>query len=497
VSEVHHVGVAALLALQFVTLCVVTRRARGWRMTIGGFALYAAANGAFLWGCRTAGFTPLGTIQLGCSVLWVPLVALTLVLSRDNRWRTLFVALDYVAYATAILPISHALAFRKVSVFGGGGGFCSLIFLVVAHAVFLFVLLPLVPRSNERLHWRIGCLVAFLLFILLYATGVWPHSLVTGGWQEWTAFLMASAVAWVVFPMVYTGMRSFLRNRSIERNLALMTSEVATRRTVIDAARRQRHDLRHHRITLAEYLLRGQVDKALGYLEQLDTAAERTPTDKLIWCENDTLNAILSGYARRAAAKGVAFEVTANVERTVNLPDIDVVAVVANLVENAIDAAGKLGVENRCRCREVGESDSAVTVALRQRERTVGMTVTNPVPEGFTLSAGLPCKEPGVGIESVQRVIERHHGELAFALKDGILECQAMLRTDSAIIRDGEGAVATQKPQFLATDYPHPLTDPDGRRHIAFGGIIWHNSTMVEVKPEPTIRKQSGETSCH
>jgi len=446
-----------LLVLQFVALCVMTRVARGWMMTCAGFALYAVLYGAFLWGVRAARLSSLAQLQLGCSVLWIPLVALMLVLSRDDRWRTLFVALDYVAYVTAILPVSHALAFCKVTVLGGGGWICSLILLAAAHALFLFVLLPLVPRSSDRLPWRIGSLAAFMLFVLLYATGVWPHSLVTGGWQEWTAFLVASAVAWVVFPMMYAGLRSYLHNLGIERDLAQMVAEVAVRREAIDAARRQRHDSRHHRIVLAEHLLRGQVDRALAYLEQLDNEASETPTDKFIWCENDTINAILSGLSRRAKAKGVAFEVTANVERAVNVPDIDLVAVVANLVENAVNAAGEK-VERRGgggqrslafsapsaltsdedvaspiadvpRGEATSTSSPRVTVALRQRERTIGMTVTNPVPDGFALfENGLPCEEPGVGLESVRRVIERHHGELVYTLGEGVLECQAMMR---------------------------------------------------------------------
>jgi len=109
------------LALQFVTLCRVTHVVRGWRMTIGGFALYLVANGAFLWVCAAAGIPPLAQLQLGCSVLWVPLVALMVFLSRGEAWRTFFVALDYVAYVTAVLPICHVLAFCKTSIIGGGG----------------------------------------------------------------------------------------------------------------------------------------------------------------------------------------------------------------------------------------------------------------------------------------------------------------------------------------------------------------------------------------
>lgn len=304
----------------------------------------------------------------------------------------------------------------------GGGEICALIVVIAAHAIFILKLLPLVPTSTNPSVWRLASLAAFLMFVLLCICGIWPHPLAAGDWAQWSVFALATAVAWIGFPLVYSSLRLRLRNLDIERNLTLLTDEVATRRAAIEAARRQRHDQRHHRIVLAEYLLRGQTDKALAYLEQLDEEAGETPTDKFIWCENDTLNAILSGYARKAEAKGVVFEVKANVEKTVAISDIELVVVFANLIENAIAACGEVQVK--------GEGgDWKVCVVLRQRERTIGMTVTNPVADAFALSAeGLPCEESGVGIAGVRRVIERHHGALVYSCENGILTCQAMMR---------------------------------------------------------------------
>jgi len=70
-----------------------------------------------------------------------------------------------------------------------------------------------------------------------------------------------------------------------------------------------------------------------------------------------------------------------------------------------------------------------VTCTIRQRENGIGLAVTNPVPEGFALSAaGLPCTVPGIGLESVRRVVSRHRGQWLYTLADGVLKCQVMLR---------------------------------------------------------------------
>jgi len=195
-----------------------------------------------------------------------------------------------------------------------------------------------------------------------------------------------------------------------------LTAEMAERRRVIDQTRRMRHDQRHHRVQLAEYLLRGQCDHALAYLRALDKEANEIPMGRLVWCENETVNAILSGCARRAEAQGVPFDAVAHVERAMPLTDSELVAVVANLTENAINACG------RC------ASGGGVRVTIRQREHGVGIVVANPVPKGFALSPkGLPCTEAGIGMESVRRVVERRRGEWTYSLAGDVLTCQVVL----------------------------------------------------------------------
>ena len=400
-----------LLALQLVTLIAVTRTGRGSAVlaSVG----YAALYGLWTWGGVALGLDLSEALRLTACVMLVPFTALVVALSRGDAARQLFVALDYQICLAATLPFAHLLLFRASSPWGLPAA-CAVV--VAVHVLFLGVLLSRVPRTEKTFRWREPCAAAALLLLLLYATGVWPLSPATGGGRELAVFAVTGFAAGASLPLLYASVGFQMRTLGACRALERLSADVAVRREAIDAARRQRHDQRHHRIVLAEYLLRGQVDRALAYLEQLDAEAGATLTDRLVWCENDTINAILSGSARKAAAKGVRLEVAASVDRTVAVPDVDLVALVANLIENAVNASA---------------DGDTVAVTLRQRERTVGMTVTNRVPSGFALTAdGLPGARTGVGLESVRRIVARHRGELAYTLADGRLTCRAMLRTD-------------------------------------------------------------------
>jgi len=413
----HGVNTAMYLA--------VTRVAYGWTKTLLGLLVFYAALAVpvvlvRLADVSPANFTPFG-FPLGFGVWLAVAVSLS---HRGSRSVAFFESVLCGAHQLAVSGLCYVLMARVRP--EGLATILASALLLAMGAGMIVLLLPRVRRLSPSVDWRLLNAVVFILLTLVYVTGIWPTWVAGGSWREALPFVVSVTALVSFFPMVFhlsEKSHAAARVTQVEGSVRLMVEEVRLRREAIDAARRQRHDSRHHRIVIAEHLLRGQVDRALDYLERLDQEADRTLTDRLIWCENDTINAILSGLSRKAAAKGVAFEVTANVGRTVDLPDVDIVAVVANLVENAINAAAEPATSG---------DDPKVTVALRQRERTVGMTVTNPVPAGFALSEnGLPCAESGVGLESARQVIERHRGELVYTSRGGVLECQAMMRIEN------------------------------------------------------------------
>jgi len=408
---------AVFTGFAFVSVCAMTRGGRGWPWRILAFGTLAAVDAALevLW--------MRGNLRLDLwlgicfAVKWTAISAMVFLLSRDPLGRRLFLSIVYGAYAVCYAAAFHLLAYRNVfGLPGGVAGAVGLAVVAAANLAFLFWVLPSVPQGGG-LKWRDPCMGAAVLLLHLFGAGIWPLSVVTASAPNCILFALVSVTAWVVFPLLCRSLRIRLVNAQISHNLELMLSEVKARRSAIDLSRRIRHDQRHHRAQIAEYMLLGQYERVFDYLKELDEEDWEAPTDKLVWCENETVNAILSGCARKAAAAGVEFVAEAHVGRMVGLPDVELVAVFANLIENAVEAAEKLE-----------GATSPVKVLVRQRAFGIGITVTNPVPTGFALSAdGFPCAEPGLGMESVRRVVGRHDGTWTYELNDGLLTCQAIL----------------------------------------------------------------------
>jgi len=402
---------AVFTGFQFAALCVMTRGGRGWPWRLVALVALVSTD-VLVETCCCFAKLPLEQWLAVCFfVKWTLLCALIFVLSRDSVGRKLFLTITYGAYAIGFSGIFHVIAYRNVwglptwlSVAVG------LIVVAVLNLILIFWILPLMPRDDRDSRWRTSCLAAFVAAASMYVCSFWPVSVINSPPRDCLAFWLMLVGVWIAFPLICRTMRERQHNAAVERSLELMTAEVRVRRAAIDEARRIRHDWRHHLIVIGNLLVNGQTKEALEYVSALDEGSDYGVAAH-VWCENETVNAVLAGYARKAAEKGVDFTAEAHVERTAPLPDAELVAVVGNLIENAISACAH-----------------GVTVALRQRGDLFGLTVTNDVPPDFRLArTGLPCVEPGVGLDSVRHVVNRHSGEWVYTLADGRLTCELAL----------------------------------------------------------------------
>lgn len=91
-----------------------------------------------------------------------------------------------------------------------------------------------------------------------------------------------------------------------------------------------------------------------GMVQALNRAIEQCGTDEVVgagelavgspfarYCRNDVVDALLALKARRAGEEGVAFEVHADVPARVSISDVDLCALLSNMLDNGINGAVK------------------------------------------------------------------------------------------------------------------------------------------------------------
>ena len=197
-----------------------------------------------------------------------------------------------------------------------------------------------------------------------------------------------------------------MNHRLLERNVELMEESV-------EAGKRLRHDARHHNAVIAEYVRRGQNEELLRYLKEYEQEMDDSAVKTI--CANMAVNNVLSAYTRRAEREEI--EVTLDVElgKELAIPNIDLVAILANAYENAI--FGCMEVKKQAQGREC-----FIHLAIKRKRNKLVICCSNTCRRETAFRNGQPKPEftGGVGVLSITKTADKFDGEYDFKNDDGV-----------------------------------------------------------------------------
>ena len=265
----------------------------------------------------------------------------------------------------------------------------------------------------QKRSWRILSAVSSI-YCFLFAALI-SRIRLDGGVEIETLFVFCIAVATFaavtvlsISNIVY--MRKEAQEALVKQKVEYLTSYVETVSGAEQESRRIRHDKRHHDACIAAMAREGDTEGILRYLEQEQESIESFPA----WCPNRMVNELLRSYAGKAREAGVAFAAQADTPEQSGVSDVDFVAILANLLENALNA-----------CVEAG-SGGPIRVHIRDIGRKTVIAVSNPCPSGLKLENGLPAAR-SIGIDSIVSAAARYQGEVHYKVEGGICTACAIL----------------------------------------------------------------------
>lgn len=177
-----------------------------------------------------------------------------------------------------------------------------------------------------------------------------------------------------------------------------------------------RHDLRHRILALHGLLQRGQTEDALALLESAHEDLERTATHP--YCLNPIINAIISIYFEKA--KELSVRTSHKISFPQNLPSIEspLAYVLANLLENAIQASATMPKEKR-----------TVDLTLLMKGNQIALSIVNQYDAPILFDKnGYPKADKeghGFGMVSIARFLDTHHAYKNFTQENGKVRFEA------------------------------------------------------------------------
>ena len=254
--------------------------------------------------------------------------------------------------------------------------------------------------------------VVFLLAVIL--SSIFPARLDSFYDSACITFIFLSVSIMAVYPVVFfsiNNMSDAAMKREVETQNKLLLAQIETETAQLEADSHARHDRRHHNLVMLEFANNNDIESVREYLQSL------VEQDSEVWgevryCDNLTVNTVLTVYERRARENGISANIRANVVCDLPISPQDLVIVIANVFENAINEVSKLR-----------NKEKYINITIKENMKRLVVIADNPCREKTAFDEG----SYGVGIRSIISTVNKYEGMYDFSANGSLFSAKINL----------------------------------------------------------------------
>ena len=281
---------------------------------------------------------------------------------------------------------------------------------------FLRFVCPLCSTASKNITtgWLPLIFVNVVFIITIILSSIFPVRLTSFGDPAFITFVFLSISIMAVYPVIFSSinhMSEAADKRAVETQNKLLMAQIEAETAQLVADSQSRHDRRHHNLIMLGLARNGEYESLEQYLANL------VDDDNKVWgetryCENTTVNMILTMYKKRAKENGISVKISAKASNSLAIPPQDLVIVIANLFENAINATSKLKGKGR-----------NIDIQIKDSPERLLIKIDNPCRQNLTFDETLY----GIGIRSVIATTTKYEGMYDFTAEDGVFSAKIIL----------------------------------------------------------------------
>ena len=234
--------------------------------------------------------------------------------------------------------------------------------------------------------------------------------------KELAVFLLTILAFCITYVSVFASMKNMVeltREKQKQTHAELLLMQVESQAKEAELIRQNRHDMRHHYEMLLSYAENGNLEQFTEYLKRHTEHIEAITTGR--FCENETVNNILKVYHQKANEQNIATEIRAAAKPNLSADAPDLVAIVANVLENALHGAA-----------ESGSEEPFIHVNIKHQSGRFVVICDNSCATSLDFEE-MPEYLRGIGIQSITATADKYGGSCRFSAKGGVFHCMVVM----------------------------------------------------------------------
>lgn len=352
--------------------------------------------------------------------------ALTLVYKASQKSRLLAVIFSYLTFFCSELFVMAVGGYYKINDFFDKGEYSSLTGIILCRLLAFMIVLLIENYSNLRKGSEIPTSswlsIIFIplgsFYIIFYILTIYSDRAVT---LVMCVFILL--VINIITFYLYDALSVFYREK-IDRILLKQQNEYYAKQLEImnssyENARSIRHDIKNHLIALESYIKQENSEKAIEYISQIITASygERA----LVSTGNVDIDSILNYKLEEARSKDIEVILDLNIPKEINIETLDIVSILGNLLDNAINANLKL------------KEGRKIALSIKYNRNLLIISTSNPfdgniVYSGNRITTTHTDKEShGIGLNNINNILNRYDGTMEITHENSIFKVDIIL----------------------------------------------------------------------
>ena len=301
--------------------------------------------------------------------------------------------------------------------------------LIVGTPIILFLYRYLRPSYRQMLMvinrgWGYLCLIPGLYYALILPNIVLFAPTLPENPKIFLTCLLALFIVIVSYGVIFALYANILREAAMRDEQQLLKIQMQSMERHADMLKESekkaqiyRHDLRHYIADIKLLIESGNTEEALRVLGSLPDREQDISVPR--YCDNTTVNAILVYYIQKAEQEGITVETDCKLPEKLPLEASELAMVLANAIENAIHACGRLPKD----------SDRIIKIKMVSTPQFALEILNSYTGYAAFDENGLPVStQPGhgLGTKSIATFVEKHNGILEYSADDTLFRLRLL-----------------------------------------------------------------------